>query len=414
MLSWRLLALASLGALALVACASDDSDPSDGPDEPGYEDELINAEKNGKASQKWIYNGPLPKLDKAEVVASLKSHTVRVTGTLPASFTGQLPFYAEVKQVGTQRKLTVVYPIATGALDPSTGKAPAAAGTYSTLYGVAYTATNDKAPWGGFPFVMYNNKRGIAFHGPITSVTDVDTGDLEWKLFRGPVSHGCNRMDGGHIVEMSHLIGMSMDKPHKSSEQFTLGVKTTILTDFDTFDGKQVDVDYPAAASVVRPTGANAKVYPTWLSDDFPRIVCAYRADRPLGPEHCATAGENRRDLATGAYLVAPAKEPWLGSSCDSATDCSFETTKGAATCSSGAQGAGVCTTECEGSCPDKAGEATTFCATFADGKGRCVAKAETLNKQCATLPGTSAKLVSRFIGTSSAKAAKATVCMPK
>ena len=28
------------------------------------------------------------------------------------------------------------------------------------------------------------------------------TGDLEWHLYRGPVSHGCNRMAGEHVVEL--------------------------------------------------------------------------------------------------------------------------------------------------------------------------------------------------------------------
>ena len=202
----RPLSFLALCSVLVVACAADDSDsspstePETGSSGDGYGDELVNAEKNGAASQKWIYSGLLPKLTKAEVVASLKSHTVRVTGTLPATFTGQIPFYATVTPVGDVRKLTVVYPIATGALDPSTGQAPNAMGTYNTIYGIAYTPTNAHAPWGGFPFMMYNAKRGIAFHGPITSVTDVSTGDLEWKLIRGPVSHGCNRMAGEHIV----------------------------------------------------------------------------------------------------------------------------------------------------------------------------------------------------------------------
>ena len=411
--------LALCSMVMVAACAADDQD-SDGSTDPdvgasgdGYGDELINAEKAGQASQKWIYNGPLPKLSKAEIVASLKSHTVRVTGTVPASFTGTFPFYAEVKQVGDVRKLTVVYPIATGALDPSTGAAPSAAGAYNTIYGIAYTPTNTHAPWGGFPFMMYNAKRGIAFHGPITSVTNVTTGDLEWKLIRGPVSHGCNRMDGAHIVEMANLIGIDMSKPHTASEQFTLGVKTTITPEFDTFDGKQIDVDYPAQKAVVRPTGATAKVYPTWNSDDFPTFVCPYQAGRALDAHHCDTAGTNRRDPATGKYLVEPSKTPWIGATCSAPTDCSFTTSKGAPSCSLGDAGKGVCTVTCAGGCPDKPGEAATFCATFPDNTGRCVAKAESLNNQCADVPGTTPVLADRFIGTSTSKPAQATVCMP-
>lgn len=407
--------LATLASLQLASCAADDgAPPGEEAPETGYEDELINAEKNGQPSQKWIYSGPLPRLDKPEVFVSLKAHTARVTGLLPRAFAAEVPFYAEAKPAGDRTKVTVVYPIATGKIDPSTGTAPAAPGVYNTLFGIAYTPTNDKAPWGGFPFLMYNNKRGIAFHGPITSVTDVATGDLEWHLYRGPVSHGCNRMAGEHVVEMAHLLGIDMAVPHTISERFTLAVKVTTSENYDVFDGKTVDVDYPAEKGVVRPTGEGVKMYPTWVSDDFPRSVCAHRADRPLGPSHCEYAGENRRDLLTGKFFVEPSSNPWVGSSCAEDADCGFQASGKQATCTLGTQGAGVCTVPCEGSCPDKAGSPMTFCATFPDGAGRCVSRAETLNQLCSAVPGTAPTLASRMVGSSTAKAAKATVCLPK
>lgn len=408
-----LLLLAPLSMLGACASEEEPGEAAAAGDDTSYEDELINAEKNGKASQKWIYNGPLPKIEKPEIFVSLKAHTVRVTGLLPKTFTGALPYYAEAKPFSDRTKLTVVYPIATGKVDPSTGQAPAAAGSYNTLFAVAYTPTNDKAPWGGFPFMMYNSKRGIAFHGPITSVTDVGAGDAEWHLYRGPVSHGCNRMAGEHDVEMAHLLGVDMAKPHSSSERFTIGAKITISNDFDTFDGKLVDVDYPAEKGVQRPTGDNVKMYPTWQSDEFPRFVCAYQADRPL-PDHCGQAGEPRRDIATGLFLLDPNAPTWLGSSCEADTDCDFQAAGKKATCTRGTKAAGVCTIPCEGGCPDLAGAPMTFCATFSDGAGRCVAKAESLNNLCVSLPDTAATLSDRMIGKSTAKAAKATVCVPK
>jgi len=60
--------------------------------------------------------------------------------------------------------------------------------------------SNEKATWGGFPFIPYN--RGIAFHGPITAA------DGQWKLIRGAVSHGCQRMQGEHATELANLIGV--------------------------------------------------------------------------------------------------------------------------------------------------------------------------------------------------------------
>lgn len=408
--------LLGLLVAGVVACSSEPAAEEPGEAaETGYEEELKNAEIKGQPSQKWIYAGMLPALEKPEVVASLKAHTVRVTGLLPKAFAGKLPFYAEAAPAGDRTKVTVVYPIATGKVDPSTGKAPAAAGSYTTLFGIAYTPTNDKAPWGGFPFLMYNASRGIAFHGPITSKPDVVTGDLEWILYRGPVSHGCNRMAGEHVVELSHLLGIDMGKPHTISERFTLGVKVTITPEFDTFDARQVDVNYPAEKGVTRPTGPTAKVYPTWLSDDFPRFVCAYQADRPLGPQHCDTAGENRRDPLTGASLAPQASaQPWVGDPCDDAADCGFKAGGKAATCSVGTAGAGLCTVSCEGYCPDSADRSVTFCAAFPDGKGRCVVKADARNASCSAIPGTAAVVASRMIGASGASAAKATVCMPQ
>lgn len=416
MLTRRFLAgLLLLGtSLFLAACAADDNVSSEDGPETSYEDELINAEKGGQPSQKWIYNGPLPKLEKPEVFASLKAHTVRVTGLLPANFQGKIPFYAEAKPAGQRTKVTVVYPIATGKYDPSTQSAPAAPGSYNTLFGIAYTPTNDKAAWGGFPFMMYNSKRGIAFHGPITSIVDVGTGDLEWHLYRGPVSHGCNRMAGEHIVEMAQILGMDMSKPHAISDRYTLGVRVTVSAEYDVFDGKTVDVDYPAAKGVELPTGPTVKVYPTWLSDDFPRSVCAYQAGRPLDAHHCDNAGEDRRSLETGNYFVEPSASPWIGSACTKDTDCNFDVSGKDASCTLGSKGVGICTIPCEGGCPDKLGSPITFCATFSDGAGRCVAKAEVLNKFCTSAPGTSAKLMDRKVGASSAKAAKATVCLPQ
>lgn len=396
-----------------VACGAEEAGEGDAQ---STEDYLKNAEQGGKPSQKWIYEGMLPALEKPAVFVSLKSHTARVTGLLPVGFAGPLPFYAESAPVNGRTQVTVVYPIATGHLDPSTNQAPGAPGVYNTLYAVPYTPTNDHAPWGGFPFMLYNPSRGIAFHGPITSAPGVSPGDIEWHLLRGPVSHGCNRMAGEHVVELASLLGVNMGVPHKVGDKSQLNVKITVSSDFDSFNGKLVDVDYPAEKGVVRPAPAQAKLYKTWLSNDFPRFVCAYDLTRPLDAQHCDNAGTNRLDPLTGASLSPPPTGSWIGSACTGTSDCSFTTADGkAGSCSASSPGAsGLCTIPCEGYCPDKAGASVSFCATFPDGKGRCVVKADTMNQSCATIPGTAAKVANRFIGASSAKAASATVCLPK
>lgn len=72
----------------------------------------------------------------------------------------------------------------------------------------------------------------------------------------------------------------------------------------------------------------------------------------------------------------------------------------------------GVCSLMCAGYCPDQ-GTATTFCTELETGAGFCVLKAATANHDCADIPGTVARTVDRFIGTSTASAATARVCMP-
>jgi hypothetical protein len=404
MLSARIapaLGLAALGlALLAPACAGDGtSDESD----------LVNTEKNGGPSQKWIYLGMLPKLEKPSIFVSLKANTARVTGLLPTSFAGDLPFYAAPEVLSTGRtQVTVVYPVATGKVDPTTGVAPAGPGTYTRLYAVPFTQTTDKAAWGGFPFMTYNPGRGLAFHGPITSVYNAEMGDYEWRLIRGAVSHGCQRMQGEHVVELANLLGIDMAKPHSTGESATIDVKVTVSKEWDSFEGQYIDVDYPVAAGVTRPT-TNVAMYPTWDSNDFPRWVCAYDSKRPLDAHHCDHAGEPRRDALTGD-LLPTSQKPFVGTACHKDATCAFSASTGPATCLT-SNGNGFCTLACEGYCPDQDGASRTFCVDTGDGKGRCMAKTGPENHDCADIPGTHNAMRSRFIGKSTAKAAQASVC---
>ncbi len=262
---------------ALQGCASsvDSAETSD--------DEL----KYDGGSYKWIYNGPMPALEEPSVTVSLSAHTARVSGFLPASFTGVLPFYAESAIEDGRTKVAIVYPIATGA-------ATNAPGSYKDIIGLPYVITNAHAAWGGFPFLEYNHPRGIALHGPITHE------DAEWRLIRGPVSHGCNRMQGEHVVEVARLIGIDMTKPHLSSERDPVRMPVKVSFDVDTWQGQTVDVDYPAMASVKRPPAATSKMFKIWESIDLPRMVCKYNKTRPLGANHCDYAGTNKYDVASG------------------------------------------------------------------------------------------------------------------
>ena len=276
--------LAAGAAYVLSGCASSDRAASDGDES---EDELAKG-----AREQWIYDGPLPKLDEVTITVSQTVNTARVTGYLPDGYdVSQLPFYADAVSEDGRTKIAVVYPVATG---ESFNAQP---NEYTTKTISPWTPTNAHAPWGGFPFISYDG--GIAFHGPITAK------DGQWHLLRGPVSHGCNRMQGEHVVELANLIGVDMStRIYKGEVIHDVNVPVTVLRTADTWQGKPVDVDYPAMSSVKRPAGAH--LFRTWSSNDFPRVVCALDKKRLTDPDDgvparfCDYAPPNKYDLVAG------------------------------------------------------------------------------------------------------------------
>jgi hypothetical protein len=261
--------------LALAACGSDSSS-----DEGGgglTEDQL----RKGAAEQ-WIYDGLLPALESPTITVSQTAHTVRVTGLLPTSFASPLPFYADSQPSADRTQIAVVYPIATGA------EVNAEPSQYTITRASPWVPTNSEATWGGFPFIPYD--KGIAFHGPITAQ------DGQWHLIRGPVSHGCNRMQGEHVVELANLIGVNMTTKVWTGAAVTgLNVPVTVLHAVDTWKGQNVDVDYPADPRVERPTD-NVKMFRTWSSDDFAAFVC------PLNKQTVTVASGVPRDYCSRHY----------------------------------------------------------------------------------------------------------------
>ncbi len=107
---------------------------------------------------------------------------------------------------------------------------------------------------------------------------------------------------------------------------------------------------------------------------------------------------------------VTPAPSPFIGTACSTNAQCSFAGGR--------CHASGFCTQSCAGSCPDRAGSASTFCIadplTTSAVSGICVSKAATQNNQCASLAHTVRKDAPRFVGTSGAAAATATVCSPR
>lgn len=292
---------------------------------PSQDSEILDMpKKNPQAKDKsswvaYLYTGKLPQLkrtgqNKIHINISTKGLTTRVTGFLSEKVSS-LP--AHVKKTGTvdaagHEEVVIVYPVAIGkqlscwvTRDISNYQHKDCTALYRDKI-VAYPfnpngmQSGDEA-WGGFPFLQYSS-RAHAFHGPISD-TDFQK-QKYWRLKRGPVSLGCSRMQGEHVVELSHLIGVPMRKPVKSYKENPItitGLDINVTEDYDRMPakwsnaelrGKYVDVNYPASPSesdknkpdrVPDPVLASRKfptktyVFPTWDAKTLPNQVCEHQ-----------------------------------------------------------------------------------------------------------------------------------------
>ncbi|MFO0743133.1 MAG: hypothetical protein U0270_45090 [Labilithrix sp.] len=275
-MSRRLAALALALGFAAVACASEQE--GEHGDENATDEGALSS--TGHGSDEWFYGGPLPQLENPSITASILGHTTHVTGLLPRGATIPALPHVKTKQVGARTQVDVVYPIATA----MPGKDNSSSRTYSFYEakpyrpdGNAYTPSlgNHFVTWGGFPFLAYNE--GIAFHGPITDQAAEGGGMNVWALKRGRVSSGCNRMMGEHVVELANIIGIDMHKLYKpgSSYKPTTTATVKVLADeYDQYEGKYIDVDYPTDAGVTRPGVAkgaeNVVMFGSWVGKTLP------------------------------------------------------------------------------------------------------------------------------------------------
>ena len=262
-------ALCAAGASA-VGCFME---PGETEDHSDREDALKKS-----ATAHWFYSGPLPRLLSPTITVSLDGHTARVSGLLPPdAMIPELPHVRTMSVSGTEDvQVDVVYPIATARTHD--GKSDSKPGTYSmstvTPYrpdGNAWTPKegNHFVTWGGFPFLPYNN--GIALHGPITDMKSGDGMMDTWYLRRGDVSGGCNRMMGEHVVELAHIVGVGMRSVYKANTQVSMAAKVPVkvVSGYDTYDGKPIDVDYPTDIKAVRPTG-DVAMFGSWVASETP------------------------------------------------------------------------------------------------------------------------------------------------
>ena len=119
-------------------------------------------------------------------------------------------------------------------------------------------------------------------------------------MLRGPVSHGCNRMQGEHVVELAHLLGVDMQRVYQSSDVLYVDASVELIEGFDVYKGQYVDVDYAALDEVELPPARQTKIFPTWYAEDFPRFTCEYVPGRALNNSHCNYKPANRLNMLTG------------------------------------------------------------------------------------------------------------------
>jgi hypothetical protein len=233
-----------------------------------------------KANEEWFYNGPMPALEQPTITVSLEGNTARLSGLLPVNATLPSLPHVKTKIENGRTRVDAVYPIATA----RAGKSNSKPGSYKFYYAMPYRPNgaawtpeegNHFVTWGGFPFIAYND--GIAFHGPITFTSDKSSdGTSVWLLKRGDVSGGCNRMLGEHVIELTHAIGIDMRKLYTANQAFVpkSPATVTVLSGYDSYDGKLVDVDYPTDVGVVRPAkvvgSANVAMFGSWVASELP------------------------------------------------------------------------------------------------------------------------------------------------
>jgi L,D-transpeptidase catalytic domain len=177
----------------------------------------------------------------------------------------------------------LIYPVSVAAPGFNT-----AAGNWTLLSKDRSREDDDKGAFGGFPFLKYT-WQGHALHGPISG----DKKSNEWGLRRGNVSHGCNRMEGEHSVELAVLLGCPTEGT--SALCVNAGERVTVTEEFDYFPD-------PRAQSVRTGVIADyAAIYDEWVTPDV--------ADAPRDPS--SPIARNLRPDAQTVILDRTLNKAW-------------------------------------------------------------------------------------------------------
>lgn len=203
-------------------------------------------------------------------------------------------------------------------------------------------------------------------------------------------------------------------------------------------EGRAIDIFIPLTGG--RADNAKGDIIANWLMTNAQRIGVQYMIwDR----SRYRASGSNRQRCYSGSYHhenhihielswagarketpffaspgtpANPGVSTWIGDACTDDDDCDFTASGSQGFCMESG-GAGYCTISCSGYCPDRSGEAPTFCAEASQvgggSGGLCVSKSHATNSSCGDPEGFQALSVDRYRGSSGAPSATATVCAP-
>lgn len=261
--------------------------------------------------------------------------------------------------------------------------------------------TGKKVPvFAGLPFLRLEGapSLGYAIHGPIDSYTLPSGG----RLKRGYVSHGCIRMEASDVQELTaRLRGRKVPvriqrAVERRADGSAVDVEPRFLMsecsmDEDcVYDGGMCRFNpYALKGFCTAPCSKYCPLdrygYPTSFCvadpEDDDRGICVVKAeslnDRCRRYPGFAMSPRVPRfnDPATKADVCLPGSRGFIGSPCFSDLDCAGLTGGRCELGSSGENRPGFCTVACTQVCPDRKGEAGTFCVANDGDAGACRAR---------------------------------------
>ncbi len=261
--------------------------------------------------------------------------------------------------------------------------------------------TGKKVPvFAGLPFLRLEGapSLGYAIHGPIDSYTLPSGG----RLKRGYVSHGCIRMEAADVLELTaRLKGRRVPvRVQRAVERRPDGSAVDVEPRFLMSEcTRDEDCAYDGGTCRFNPyalhgfcTAPCTKYcaldrygYPTSFCvadpEDDAKGLCVVKAeslnDRCRRYPGFTMVPEVPRfhDPATRADVCLPGSRGWIGSACFSDLDCAGLTAGRCELDGAHENRPGFCTVPCSKYCPDRQGEATTFCVAAEEGGGECRAR---------------------------------------